>query len=52
MIEDGFYWVKTDSDDDWQPAQLEDGKWWVIGCQNPWKREHLFDVGAKINRTQ
>ena len=31
MLENGYYWVKADSDPDWQPAELRDGEWWIIG---------------------
>ena len=38
MIEPGFYWVRiVGHGDEWTVAELDAGKWWVIGSGDSWE---------------
>lgn len=47
MSEDGFYWVKIYEGEGWRAAELENGKWWIVGSSDPWTREEIREVGPK-----
>jgi hypothetical protein len=50
MIENGLYWVCLDEDRDWTIAEMANGKWWVIGCEDPWLDGSLHEIGPKVER--
>ncbi len=48
MIEDGFYWVQCDTDQDLTIAELKNGEWWLIGCEDPWPPHDIHEIRARI----
>lgn len=48
MSEDGFYWVDLGDGAGWRVAELERGKWWVIGSGDHWDKTEFSRIGEKI----
>ena len=48
-MENGFYWVKVDIVETWQPAEYENEVWWLIGSYDRWRAEEIT-VGDKIEQ--
>jgi len=47
MRANGYYWIQLEDDTKWQPAEFEDGVWWVIGSGDKWP-EHEIHASSKI----
>lgn len=45
MLKDGFYWVRdSHSSPSWQPAELKDGRWWIIGDDGWWPDTRFAEI--------
>ena len=46
--EEGFYWIKLESEEDWQPAQYAAEVWWVTGDDVYYEDNEVAVVGEQI----
>lgn len=42
--QDGFYWVKTASYEEWEIAQFGDNFWLITGCENNYSDAMLYYI--------
>ena len=46
--EDGFYWVRTSEDYEWEAAFCESGRWWMPGAPYPLYTGEIATIGPKL----
>lgn len=47
LIDDRYYWVRSHSEEEWQPAHWYDGYWWVTGSEVQRERDR-YDQWVRI----
>jgi len=45
--EEGYYWVRENSDDDWIVAEWEMGTWWIPGTDRACSDAHFEKIDER-----
>ena len=47
--EDGYYWIRLKSGNEWLPAEKSDTIWYLFGNENQFFDDEIAEVGKKIS---